>query len=188
MSNMGVVALGAWLLTGGCGLYLLAIWLIEYDREFQTTTRTRLPVPVLSTHVVLAMAGLAAWSAYLFLDKRVLAIMSVILLLCVVVLGFTMAYRWLTVLRDDDPGVADAGGASVGRIAAAGVAIADVPGTGSGRPATAGASLRSEHRPAHRTTVPPERNFPPSVVIAHGIFAMSTLILVGLTALGVAIH
>jgi hypothetical protein len=181
MTHMGVVALAAWLLTGGCGLYLLAIWLIEYDREFQTTTRTRLPVTVITSHVVLAMTGLAAWSAYLFLDKRVLAVAAVVILLAVVALGLTMAVRWLAVVREDQPGPA-AGDGAAARIAAAGIAFADVPGLA---PARTGPSLADQARAVHRSTAPPERNFPPSVVIAHGVFALSTLVLVALAALGV---
>jgi hypothetical protein len=34
-------------------------------------------------------------------------------------------------------------------------------------------------------SVPPERNFPVTVVIVHGLFAVATLALVLLTALGV---
>jgi hypothetical protein len=36
------------------------------------------------------------------------------------------------------------------------------------------------------TTVPPERNFPLPVVVVHGILAVTTLVLVLFTALGVA--
>ncbi len=172
---MGVVALVSWLITGGFGLYLLAVWLIEYDREFQTTTRTRLPIPVISSHVVLALVGLALWSAYLFLDRRALAVMAVVILLVAVGLGLTMAVRWLRVYREDDPGPADTRPAGVTRIATAGVAFADIPG----RPMSASMPQ------ALRRTAPPERNFPPTIVIAHGVFALLTLILVGLTALGV---
>jgi hypothetical protein len=35
------------------------------------------------------------------------------------------------------------------------------------------------------TTVPPERNFPLPVVVVHGILAVTTLVLVLFTALGV---
>src|SRR5258708_39286767 len=51
-----------WLITASAGLYLLAIWLIEYDREFQSAAATRLPVPVISAHVLLAVGGLAVWA------------------------------------------------------------------------------------------------------------------------------
>jgi hypothetical protein len=36
----------------GFGLYLLSIWLIEYDQDFQSATATRLPPPLLAGHVV----------------------------------------------------------------------------------------------------------------------------------------
>jgi hypothetical protein len=38
-----------------------------------------------------------------------------------------------------------------------------------------------------QTIVPPERNFPPSVVILHGVLAVTTLVLVLVTALGVGL-
>ena len=44
-------------------------------------------------------------------------------------------------------------------------------------PAAAGPGIA-----AGQVTIPPERNFPLSVVIGHGIFAVSTFILVLLTA------
>jgi len=47
---MGIIALFAWLFTAGVGLYLLAVWLIEYDRDFQRAAATRLPIPVLGGH------------------------------------------------------------------------------------------------------------------------------------------
>jgi hypothetical protein len=182
---MGVIALVAWLSTGGFGLYLLAVWLIEYDREFQTATRTRLPVPVIASHVVLAVGGLVLWSAYLFLDRRVLAVLSVVLLLVVATLGLMMVVRWFRVYRDDQAAVSDAGPAQASRIAIGGVAIASVPGAAG--PAAAAGVGADERLRIHRSTAPPERNFPPAVVIAHGVLAVSTLILVALTALGVTI-
>jgi hypothetical protein len=39
--------------------------------------------------------------------------------------------------------------------------------------------------PGARTVIPAERNFPVSVVIWHGVFAVATVILVLLIALGV---
>ena len=49
-------------------------------------------------------------------------------------------------------------------------------------PATPGAAADDAHTPA---AVPPERHFPLPVVIGHGIFAVTTVVLVLLTALGV---
>src|SRR5215469_3420626 len=70
---MALVALIAWLCTVSIGLYLLAIWLIEYDREFQSAAATRLPVPVIGTHALLAFGGLAVWALYLITDVARLA-------------------------------------------------------------------------------------------------------------------
>jgi hypothetical protein len=149
---MGVIALIVWLVTAAAGLYLLAIWLIEYDRDFQSAAATRLPVPVISGHALLAISGLGVWGAYLIFDNNRLAWAAVIILGAVAVLGLTMAVRWLGVYRT---AVATTAGGGVG-----GGVLAPAP------------------------TVPPERNFPVVVVISHGIFAVATLLLVLLTALG----
>ena len=42
---MSTVALFTWMATVALGLILLIIWLMEYDRDFQSTAATRLPVP-----------------------------------------------------------------------------------------------------------------------------------------------
>lgn len=55
---MAVVALITWIVAASGGLYLRAIWLIEHDRDFQRAAAARLPVPVILTHVLLAVTGL----------------------------------------------------------------------------------------------------------------------------------
>jgi hypothetical protein len=147
---MAVVALVIWLGTAAGGLYLLAIWLIEYDRDYQATKATRLPIPVIGTHALLAVAGLAVWSAYVLLDSDRLAWTAVAILGCVAALGVVMARRWFRSRR----------------AATAGAAPGGPPG--------------SAPEP-----VPPERHFPLPVVLGHGIFAVVTIALVLLTALGV---
>jgi hypothetical protein len=154
---MALVALITWLATAGAGLYLLSVWLIEYDREYQATAETRLPIPVLGTHALLAVSGIVVWSAYLLLDNDVLAWTAVIILVCVATLGVTMAARWMGTYR-----------ATRQRSRAAALTTA---------PAGAAAAV-----PA---AVPPERNFPVPVVIGHGLLASVTIVLVLLTALRV---
>jgi hypothetical protein len=150
---MSTIALITWIITALGGLYLLAIWLIEYDREFQGAAATRLPVPVILTHALLAVSGLVLWIVFLAVDQQRLAWAAVVVLGTVAVLGLFMAARWIGVYR---------AAAAPGRtFAAAG------PG-----------SLRADTAP-----IPPERHFPVSVVVAHGIFAVTTLVLVVLTAL-----
>jgi hypothetical protein len=140
---MSIAALISWISTALAGIYLLAIWLIEYDSEFQGAAATRLPVPVISGHALLAVAGLVLWVAFLFVGQQQLAWAAVVVLGTVAVLGLVMAARWLRVYR-------------------------------------AAAAAR---RTAAITALPPERNFPLPVVIGHGIFAITTLVLVLLTAL-----
>ncbi len=159
---MSIAALTVWLMTAGGGLYLLTIWLIEFDHEFQSAAATRLPVPVISAHAVLAITGLAVWAAYLITDRPGLAWTAALLLAFVAGLGITLAARWIGVYRGTAiPQAATAPGAAVG----------------GGRVATAGVPVR--------LAAPPERHFPLPVVIGHGILALATIILVLLTALGV---
>jgi hypothetical protein len=96
---MPLAALLTYLVTATAGLYLLTIWLIEYDQEFQTAAATRLPVPVIGAHALLAVTGLAVWGVYLLTDRSRLAWAAVLILVLVAVLGFTMAIRWIKVYR-----------------------------------------------------------------------------------------
>jgi hypothetical protein len=96
---MSLAALFAWVITATGGLYLLAIWLIEYDREFQAVVATRLPVPVISAHALLAMTGLVMWAGYLLTGAERLAWAAALILAIVAALGVTMGVRWITVYR-----------------------------------------------------------------------------------------
>ena len=58
---MPVIALLTWIIAALGGLYLLAVWLIEYDSEFHAASATRLPIPVVVAHVLLALVGLLIW-------------------------------------------------------------------------------------------------------------------------------
>lgn len=160
---MGAIGLITGVLAAGLGLYLLAIWLIEYDKEYQTAAATRLPPPVLAGHVLAAATGMIIWVAYLIWDDHRLAWYSVIALVLAATLGTTMAIRWISVYRARR---------SAEQLAARFIAAPAAGGAYSppARPADAG---------------PPERNFPLPVVIAHGAFAVATLTLVLLTALQV---
>jgi len=143
---MSIAALFTWMVTILAGLILLVIWIVEYDRDFQSAAATRLPVPVISAHALLGMGGLVLWIVYLAVDDGRLAWATVAALAAVAVLGLTMAVRWIRVYR----------------------AFAN-PGPSFTR----------------RIAVPPERDFPLPVVVAHGLLAVTTLALVLFTALGV---
>jgi hypothetical protein len=155
---MSLFALIAWITTASGGLYLLSIWLIEYDKDFQTVAATRLPPPVLATHVVMAGGGLLVWSGYLIFDQERLVWISVAALGVAVTLGLVMAIRWIGVYRASRARMRLALIGQHGR-----VAVLDRAGPEG----------------------PPERNFPLPIVIAHGAFAAVTVTLVLLTAFGV---
>jgi hypothetical protein len=96
---MSTAALFVWMATVLVGLVLLIVWLMEYDREFQSAAATRLPVPVISTHALLGIGGLMVWGFYLVGDEEQLAWGTVADLAVVVLLGLIMAARWIGVYR-----------------------------------------------------------------------------------------
>jgi manganese efflux pump family protein len=96
---MSAAALFTWIATVLVGLLLLVIWLMEYDRDFQTGAATRLPVPVISAHALLGIGGLLVWGFYLVTDEDPLGWVTVADLGIVVVLGLVMAARWIGVYR-----------------------------------------------------------------------------------------
>src|SRR5215469_300345 len=148
---MSVFALFTWFVTVFAGLYLLAVWLIEYDIGAPGGAVSRLPRTVLGGHVLLAASGLGAWVGYLIVDRDMLAWIALAALGAVALLGFTMLGRWIMVRR----------------------ALA--------------AALRGRPRDSFaRVRLPAESHFPVPVVVAHGLLAVSTLTLVGLTCLGIS--
>ena len=96
---MNVVALFSWMATALLGLVLLVVWLMEYDRDFQSVAATRLPPPVISAHALLGVGGLIVWGFYMATDDGLLAWTSIADLSAVVVLGLVMAARWVGVYR-----------------------------------------------------------------------------------------
>ncbi len=178
---MSVFALVTWVITVLAGLFLLAIWLIEYDPDFQRAAATRLPVPVISSHAALAICGLIVWVSYLITGEDQFAYATLAILGLVVCLGITMAVRWVKVVRTTQappkrvpmavPATAAIGPSGVSAFEPA----SSANGSSSGSPpARAGSSL----------LVPPERHFPMAVVIGHGVFAVTTVVLVLLSVLG----
>jgi len=162
---MRFVALIVWFVTALWGLYMLAVWLIENDATRKGNAASRLSLPVVLAHVMFAVTGLVVWVAYLLLDRPALAWTAVGILVAIAVLGLSMFARWIPVYRmvDDEvsvPVAAMSGGAPE-------AAPGGVPGVG---------SLRE---------LPAEGSFPLLIVLAHGMFAVSTVVLVVLTALGV---
>jgi hypothetical protein len=146
---MGLAALFTWIFTVLAGLYMLAVWLIEEDVTGRGAAPSRLPVPVIFSHLGLGVAGLTTWVAYLFTDLQFLAWAALGVQSGGAVLGAAMFARWIPVYRD--------------------------PGPPPGMPQLAGAP----------GAVPAEGMFPVALVVAHGLLAVTTLVLVFLTVLGV---
>src|SRR5215469_6189544 len=96
---MGIIALITWITAAAGGLYLVSIWLIEYDKEFQAAAATRLPPAVLASHVTLAGGGLLVWIGYLILHADRLAWTAAAALAMAATLGVVMAVRWFGVYR-----------------------------------------------------------------------------------------
>lgn len=153
---MRFIALIVWFITVLWGLYMLTVWLIESDATRQGSSDSRLPLPVILTHMVLALTGLGVWIAYLLLDRPVLAWAAVGDLGAIVAVGTAMFARWIPVYRSTD-------------------VLAAVPAGGAGMAGDA----------AVVKDMPAEGNFPLVVVVAHGLFAAATVAFVVLTALGV---
>jgi hypothetical protein len=100
---MRIVALITWLVTAFGGLYMLAIWLIEKDGGYDGKNTSRLPGPVVLSHVLLAVTGLVVWVSYLILGKRTLAWAAFFILIAIAILGVTMLGRWIPVYRAPAP-------------------------------------------------------------------------------------
>lgn len=164
---MSLFALVTWITAAAGGLYLLSIWLIEYDKEFQSVAATRLPPPVLAGHVLFAGGGLAVWIGYLIFDADRLVWIALAALVLAATLGLVMAVRWIGVYR--------AGRAAARKRQARRASHLTL---------VSGQARVAVLEPAGDLG-PPERNFPLPVVIAHGAFAAATITLVLLTALGV---
>ncbi len=175
--SLSIVALITWCMAAACGLYLVAIWLIEYDKDYQSAARTRLPPLVLAAHVTCAGGGLIAWAVWFVWYTNTLVWVALLALLLAATLGSFMAIRWVGVYREyralrraaEQPEVSQPGAASppTGRLSGGSTSVATLA-----RPIAIG---------------PPERNFPLAVVIAHGVFAVATLTMVLLIFFGVRV-
>jgi len=177
---MAVLALISWSITALAGVFLLAIWLIEYDPDFQFAAATRLPALVITGHVMFAVAGLLSWVLYLITGKDLYSWASAGALAAIATLGFTMVIRWIGVHRAWQRPSAPAGPVPYAYGAYTLTAWATMRAWATQAPGSPGDQVRP-----WQLTGPPERHFPVSAVLAHGVLAVTTVILVLLTVLGV---
>lgn len=87
---MEIVALITWIIAAAFGSVMLRTWQARGEQD-----TTRISANVILGHFLLAGTGLVVWIIYVIADVEALAWISLILLLVVAVLGFTMFARWL---------------------------------------------------------------------------------------------
>lgn len=139
LDRVTVFVLCAWLLTAGLGGYLASVWIRHGGLRQRASGVTRLPLWLVLGHVLLAVGGLASWTAYVAGGVRGTAWAACAVVLIVAAFGFMMLLRWL-------------------------------PSSG-------------RHSHGRRTA---ERHFPLTAVVAHGMCAGATVLLVVLVVLGQA--
>ena len=100
---MGFATVITWFATVLMGLFMLAVWLIENDVTSRGVAPSRLPVPVIFTHLGLAATGLSVWVAFLIFNRSTLAWTAVGILVAIAMLGATMFMRWIPVYRGSAP-------------------------------------------------------------------------------------
>ena len=155
---MSIAALITWVITAGVGFFMLIRWATHGGLRRVPGAETHLPPVRVFSHFGLAAAGLVVWIIYLITGSTMLAWIAFADLVLVAIIGLVMVMQW----AKDGRAAMAAAAAGVTAGANAGTAPADAGGV----------DLAEQHIPR-----------PP--VVLHGIFAVSTVILVLLTALGV---
>jgi hypothetical protein len=89
------VALAAWVLTAGGGLFLLGLWLKHGGMQQSERPGTRIRAARVLSHFALAAIGLVLWIVYVASDSEPLAWISFAILLVVALLGFSMLAIWI---------------------------------------------------------------------------------------------
>jgi hypothetical protein len=137
---MGVAALISWLVTAFFGVYLLAVWLIEYDVTGEGAPASRLPTPVILGHVLFALTGVVFWVIHLLSHASTQGWAALGILAVIAALGLTMFTRWIPVHRGF-------GGARIGpRVPAGGLRL---PGRTAVSRACRRRPRRARRRPPH---------------------------------------
>lgn len=154
---MAIAALVTWVVTAGFGLFMLGTWLSNGGTRAGTASNFR--PPVVFGHFLLAGGGLVVWIIYVLVDNRTLAWVAFVDLLAVAVIGDVLVLRWT---KDRRGASAQAGRGTTGR----GGAVETMTARGTG------AALA-------------EQRIPTPAVVVHGLFAVTTVVLVLLSALEV---
>jgi hypothetical protein len=149
------------------GIAALVLWILTAGGGFyllakwvahgghRRSSASRFPPALIFGHFLLAATGLVLWIVYLAVHNNPIGWAALIVLGVVALLGITMFAQWIPAYQRSRSTVAVGGGAS-----------AQTAGDNSGD-----------------TT--PEGSFPVAIVGAHGVLAVTTLILVVLTMVGI---
>jgi hypothetical protein len=173
-----------WFATVLMGLFMLAVWLIENDVTGQGVAPSRLPKLVVFVHLLLAATGLVVWVAYLVFSQKALAWTAVGILVAIALLGATMFARWIPVYAGPARTASQARDArTAGPALDAGSVFLSAQPADSALAARGALAAPAQVYDAD-LAVPAEGNFPVVVVAAHGLLAVSTLVLAVLTAIG----
>ncbi|HET7398940.1 MAG TPA: hypothetical protein VFJ94_10500 [Intrasporangium sp.] len=161
---MATAALITWIITAGFGFFMLSTWLSHGGARAgsgagNAGAATHFPPAAVFAHALLAAAGLVVWIIYLLGNSRTLAWVAFADLVVVAGIGDVLVLRW----RKDRVGAPPAAGVRTGRRGAEGSADSTSRGT-------SGVALA-------------EQRIPTAAVVAHGIFAVTTVVLVLVTAL-----
>jgi manganese efflux pump family protein len=159
---MALAALVTWVITAAFGFFMLGTWISQGGVRPTAGTASNFRPPVVFGHFLLAAGGLVLWIVYLFVDSRALAWVAFIDLIVVAGIGDVLVLRWF---KD--------------RRTTAGSAVR----TGEGRGTTRGQAATATSAPTAPDLV--EQRIPLAAVAAHGVFAVTTVVLVFLTALGI---
>jgi hypothetical protein len=155
--SLGYAALISWLITVGLGSWMMARWITRGGFRRARVSKAGLPPSLIFTHFGLAVAGLLVWGAYLATGLAAAAWAGCLLLLPVAGLGMALLSLWLPERS----------------LVATTVPAAQVV------PAAANAAAGAA------SPGPPAARHPPALIVAaHGVFAVATILLALLAAVG----
>jgi hypothetical protein len=185
--TLGVAALISWLLDVASGGYMLGRWISRGGLDERRSRRDRLGPAVIFTHFGLAASGLAVWVSYLATGWAALAWSSVVLLMPAIGLGLSAVTLWTPYPAPGSPGpasgrlTAPAEDMLAGRLTDAVLTRALTDEVLAGKlidDVLAGVAAGTS------TARRPKGHMAPLLPAGHGVAAVTTFLLVVLTAVG----
>lgn len=160
---MAIAALLTWVITAGFGFFMLGTWISKGGTR--PDWASHFPPPVVFGHFLLAAAGLVVWTIYVLNDATALAWVAFLDLVVVAIIGDLLALRWT---KDRRTNMADNRTTSDTSTATTGVRHG-------------GATMTAPSSALQLA----EQRIPTAAVVVHGVFAVTTVVLVLLSALGI---